>query len=419
MLASQQDSSHSQDIPSATYNPYVSLVNGLQTIQVPHFVLEDGRQFSSVPVGYKTWGTFDGENLIIVCHAISGSPDVESWWGDQIGSGKTFDPDRDFIVCLNAAGSPYGSISPLTADPTSDGKRYGASFPTISIRDSVRLHKMALDMILGTDTFKISAVVGASLGGMYALEWAASYPAVVYKVISIACGLRQSAWGIALCECQRLCIQSDQAYAQGDYYYNIKSQVDGRSNIGQQKSVIPWNQPVRGLANARMQGMISYKSPVTFNVKFGRTVYQCDEMKQHRYHVESCVFSEADCSYSESEDSKFNMQTYLRYQGSKFVERFDANCYIALTKQLDTHDILRNRDINAVFDSNLHMLIIGVDSDILYPVSDQEEIVQLASSNGCNAQLIVINSSEGHDGFLTEHEQVSQYMQQFLKSPKQ
>lgn len=324
-------------------------------IRISELTLDSGRTLADVPVAYDAWGELNaaGDNAVIVCHALTGSSEADIWWGPLIGSGRVLDTDRYYVICLNVLGSPYGSFSPLSEDPAT-GRPYGPAFPSITIRDTVRAHRAALST-LGVRRARFA--LGGSMGGMQALEWAFEDD-FVEGIVPIAVGGRHSAWCIGFSEAQRQAIYADRRWNDGRYE----------------------EQPASGLAAARMIAMISYRSRSSFEARFGRTP-------------------------QEDEGGLFAVESYLRYQGEKLVNRFDANCYVELTKQMDTHDVARGRGTYERVLASIEQptLIVGVDSDVLYPVEEQTELASLIP----NAQLEIISSHHGHDAFLIEHETLS------------
>jgi homoserine O-acetyltransferase len=325
---------------------------------IPSFRLESGETLEQVPVAYRTWGRLapDGRNAVVVCHALTGSADVEIWWPRLLGPGRALDTERDFIVCANVLGSPYGSASPLTTNPAT-GEPYGADFPVPTIRDTVALHRLLLERL---GVRRIELAIGGSMGGMQALEWA-FYGDFVRGIVPIAVGGRHSAWCIGWSEAQRQSIFADPAWQGGRY-------AAGRG-------------PEHGLAAARMIAMISYRSFASFSSRFGRELAADDG------------------------PPRFSVESYLQHQGRKLVERFDANCYVKLTQSMDTHDVARGRgeydDVLAGIDQPT--LVIGIDTDILYPLEEQRELADRIP----NARLAVLESEHGHDAFLIEEDTVN------------
>lgn len=323
------------------------------------FTLEDGTVLTNVPVAYRTWGELSryGDNVIVVCHALTGNTDVAAWWGELLGPGKAFDTERYFVVCANVLGSPYGSASPLTLNEAT-GAPYGPEFPVPTIRDTVALHRLLLERL---GVRRVAFTVGGSMGGMQALEWA-FHGDFVRGIVPIGVGGRHSAWCIGWSEAQRQAIFADPAWRDGHYAPN-----DG---------------PVKGLSIARMIAMISYRSFESFAPRFGRE------------------------RVGEGAGARFSVETYLEHQGRKLVQRFDANCYVRLTQSMDTHDVARGRGeyFDVLASIAQPALVIGIDTDILYPLAEQRELAEHIP----NARLAVLESMHGHDAFLIERDVVNE-----------
>jgi homoserine O-acetyltransferase len=327
----------------------------LQTRILPSFVLEDGSVLIDVPVAYQTWGELNAarDNVIVVCHSLTSDTAVDIWWPDVIGPGRALDTSRYFVICANAMASPYGTVSPLSADPRT-GRAYGPDFPVPTLRDTVALHKRLLDELGIT---RVAFPIGGSMGGMQVLEWA-FYGDYVRGLVPIGVGGRHSAWCIAWSEAQREAIRNDPAWQSGRYP--------------------PSAGPAAGLAVARMMAMISYRSFHSFSERFGRS------------------------RESEAGSDRFSMQSYLHHQGGKLVERFDANCYLRLTESMDTHDVARGRgEYHEVLAGIAQpALVVGIDSDLLYPLAEQQELAEHMPA----AELAVLSAPHGHDSFLIEFE---------------
>lgn len=327
------------------------------------FTTEDGTTLRDVPIAYRTWGRLNeaGDNAVLVCHALTGSADAADWWGGLFGPGRALDPACDFIVCANVPGSPYGSVSPVTPDP-STGQPYGADFPRFTPRDTVRLHRKVLDHL---GARRVACALGGSMGGMHVLEWAFERTAdgqpFVQALVPIAVGGRHTAWQIGWSEAQRQAIYADPNWQDGHY-----DEAEA---------------PTRGLAVARMMAMVSYRSQPSFEGRFGR-------------------------DGGAEPDAPFAVESYLRYQGDKLVERFDANCYVRLTQQMDAHDVARGRGAYADVLRSIEQptLVVGIDSDVLYPLAEQEELAEHLP----NATLEVLASPHGHDAFLIELEALNE-----------
>ncbi len=340
----------------------------MPTLTIPCFHLRDEPALRDVPVAYKTWGRLneDGTNAAIVCHALTGSADAAGWWAPLIGPGRVLDTERFFVICLNVPGSPYGSVSPLTTNPAT-GSPFGADFPAFTIRDTVRLHYRALRR-LGVQ--QAALAVGGSMGGMHVLEWAFAHAAsgapFVRTLVPIAVNGRHAAWQIGFGEAQRQAIYADPKWNGGCYD--------------------PADPPRAGLAAARMTAMLSYRTHASFAARFGR-----DRMP---------------------DDGAFAVESYLRYQGRKLVARFDANCYVALTQQMDTHDVGRGRAscAEALGRITQPALVVGIDTDVLYPPSEQRALAARLPRAG----FALLRSPHGHDAFLLEFDALSTLLRPWI-----
>ncbi|RDB27302.1 Homoserine O-acetyltransferase [Hypsizygus marmoreus] len=375
---------------------------------VPSFTLECGEQLLDAPVAYKTWGKLNAarDNVMIICHALTGSADVQDWWGLMMGRGKAFDPARYFIFCGNVLGSPYGSASPLTINPRT-GKPYGPSFPSTTIRDDVRIHKLVLDH-LGVSS--VAVVIGGSMGGMAVLEWPLCTPTgYVRHIVPLATSARHSAWCISWGETQRQCVFSDPTFQDGHYT----------------------KQPAAGLAAARMAAMLTYRSRDSFESRFGRRRQAAKNVSiltpppspptpanRSLEKPNDAVKALESLTIPKTTPTIFSAQSYLRYQGNKFIARFDANCFIHITHKMDTHDIARDRTPEGANSHGHHILatlppralVIGVSSDGLFTPAEQLEI----ATHIPDADLVMLTSSDGHDGFLLEFEQMNEHILKFL-----
>ncbi len=322
------------------------------------FELEYGGSLPHVRIAYRTWGV-PRRTATLVCHALTGSADADDWWSELFGPGRALDPDRDYIVCANVLGGCYGTTGP-TSLVQGTQEPFGATFPSVTIRDIVRLQARLLDR-LGVETLNV--VIGGSMGGMQALEWAALFPERVDAVAPIAVGPKQSAWGVALSEAQRQAIKSDANFAGGHYPLS-----DG---------------PTRGLAAARSIAMISYRSPHNFETRFGQ----------------------------EGADPG-GVQSYLRHQGDKLVARFDANTYLTLIGAMDSHDLGRGREsVTAALNSITQpALVLSVSSDRLYPAT---EVARMAYHLP-NAESRQIDAPHGHDAFLIHLDEVNEHLVEFI-----
>ncbi|ORX87156.1 homoserine O-acetyltransferase [Anaeromyces robustus] len=391
-------------------NKYAKLPGDQEIMVIPEFELESGYVLKNAPVAYKTLGTLNKtrDNVIVICHALSGSSDFEDWWGDLVGPGKPFDSNIFFIYCANVLGSPYGSASPVTINPETQ-RVYGPEFPLTTIRDDVRIHRAVLDKL---NVKSIEYVIGGSLGGMHVLEWSFFGLEYVHNLVAIATCASQSAWGISWNECQRQAIFSDPNFNYG--YYSEESTPDA------------------GLSTARMQAMMTYRTRNSFQSRFGRKIMQTSKsainannfMKHNEgnknirlndpSHKKPLPLSSYNKQTIINQPVVYSAQSYLRYQGDKFITRFDANCYVAITRKIDSHDISRDRT-NTVEEALAMIaqptLVVGIGSDGLFTANEQEQIAE----NIPNSQLEWIISEDGHDAFLLEFEQMEKILLKFMK----
>lgn len=329
------------------------------------FELESGGVLPGFQLKYTTLGQLnrDRSNVVWVCHALTGSSDFTDWWDGLFTEGSPFDPKNYFIICANTLGGCYGSTGPLSLNP-STGKAYFHSFPLITNRDVVTAFDL-LRQELGIR--QIHTLIGGSLGGQQVLEWAVQKPDVFAHVIPIACNAIHSPWGIAFNEAQRMAITADPTWKEGDF------------RAGQE-----------GLKAARAMAMISFRS---FEA-FGETQ---SEKNSHKL-------------------DDFRAASYQRYQGQKLANRFNAFTYWTLTKVMDNHNVGRNRESaeHALKRIQAKTLVVGISSDILFPLTEQEFLAHAIPG----AELEVISSVYGHDGFLIEFDQLKTAVRKFLKNLK-
>ena len=327
------------------------------------FTTELGGLLPSVRVAYRTWGTLNSrkDNVVLICQALTGSADADAWWDGMFSRGGAFDESTDFIICTNVLGSCYGTTGPISVNPLT-GSHYGPAFPLITIRDMVHVQRL---LLAGLGIERVKLVVGASLGGMQVLEWGFLYPDVVQALMPMGASGRHSSWCIGQSEAQRQAIYADRDWNDGWYQEG--------------------HPPGKGLAAARMMAMCTYRSFENFQSRFGREV---------------------------QEGSTFKVESYLRHQGRKLVERFDANTYITLTKAMDLHDLSRGRgEYEEVLRSMLLPVeILSINSDILYPKEEQEELARLMP----NSSILYLDEPYGHDAFLIDVETVSGMVRNFL-----
>ncbi len=347
--------------------------------------LESGKKFGPVDIAYETYGELneDKSNAILICHALSGDAhaagwhkgdEKSGWWDNMIGPGKTFDTDRYFVICSNVLGGCKGTTGPPSINPET-GKPYGLDFPIVTIPDIVKVQKKLVEH-LGIK--KLLAVTGGSMGGMQALQWPISYPDSVRFSIPIATTARSSPQQIAFNEVRRRAVMSDPKWNNGDYYNN--------------------ESPKDGLSLARMIGHITFLSEEAMRRKFGRKL-----QNKKRY------------SFDFSTD--FEVESYLHYKGDKFVERFDANSYLYITRAIDYFD-LTNGGQMSLKDSfenvKSKFLVISISSDWLYPPYQSKEIVRALEANSVEVTYSEIKSSYGHDAFLLEPGQLNHIILDFL-----
>ncbi len=337
--------------------------------RIGDLTLASGETLQGVEVAYELYGHLSpsGDNVVLVCHALTGSAGAGGpggWWEPLIGSGRAIDTDRYAVLCSNILGSCYGTTGPASINPAT-GKTYGPDFPEITVGDMVEA-QLAVARELGIR--RLVSVAGGSLGGLQVLEWAARAPGLVESIIPIGCGLAHQPWQIAFNEVARQAIRLDPAWVGGHYT----------------------SQPAQGLGLARMIAMISYRSAESFRERFGRE--------------------------RSRGGGDFDVSAYLYGQGDKLVQRFDANAYMRITTAMDGFDVGAGRGGAAKALSGFRGagLVIGIDSDVLYPVSDQLEIVETLRENGNRVEYRELQSVHGHDAFLMEWEQLSGMVGEFL-----
>jgi len=326
------------------------------------FELENGQSLPEITIAYHTYGKLnaDKSNVVWVCHALTANSDAADWWNGIVGSNHIIDPEKYFIVCANILGSCYGTTGPLSVNPKT-GKPYYSSFPLITIRDMVKAH-ILLREYLGID--KISLVMGGSMGGYQAMEWAVMEKDVIQNLFLLATSATESAWGIATHTAQRLAIEAD----------------------GTWKDESP-NAAKNGLKAARAIGMLTYRN-------YGIMVEQQTDTDTEKL-------------------DNYKASSYINYQGNKLIQRFNAYSYWYLTKSMDSHHMARHRGgkLEPVLQSiQQKTLLIGISSDILCPLIEQHFLAK----NLPNATLIEIDSSYGHDGFMVESKLISQHLGEWL-----
>jgi homoserine O-acetyltransferase len=351
------------------------------------FALLSGQSLSVLEIGYETYGRLnaDASNAILICHALTGDQHVASlnprtgkpgWWPRLVGPGLPIDPKRHFIIASNVLGGCSGSSGPGSIDPAT-GQRYAMHFPVITIRDMVRAQALLLDH-LGVGV--LQAVVGGSMGGMQALDWAVAFPDRVRSVVAIASAARHSAQNIAFHEVGRQAIMADPNWAGGDY------PVD--------------RPPAAGLAVARMAAHITYLSEEGLTAKFGRRL-------QNR---EALGFGF---------DAEFQVESYLRHQGLAFTERFDANSYLYITRALDYFDLAAPHGGQlalAFAGTRTRFAVISFTSDWLYPTAESRRVVRALNAAGAAVSFVELESPFGHDAFLLEAPEMNRVVDGFLRA---
>jgi len=345
--------------------------------------LDCGKIINNYPIAYETYGTLNEkrDNAILTFHALTGDQFVSGtnpitnksgWWSYAVGPGKAIDTKKFFVICANVIGGCMGSYGPDSIDPTTS-KTLGTNFPVITINDMVNAQYNLLEFFKIDQLF---CITGGSMGGMQVLQFVANYPDKAKTAIPIACTASHSAQNIALNELGRQAIMADQNWNKGNYF-NTKSS------------------PNKGLAVARMAAHITYLSKKGLQEKFGRKLQERDDLKF-------------------SFDADFQIESYLRHQGSVFVDRFDANSYLYITRAMDYFDLIKqyNGNLSEAFKtSKTKFFIISFTSDWLYPTPENKEIVIALNSAGADVGFIEITSDKGHDSFLLD-------VPDFLKSVK-
>ena len=363
----------------------VGLVRTQHVTFKEEFFLQSGRILSPVTVAYETYGTLnsDKSNAILVCHALTGSahaagynsPEDEKpgWWDDMIGPGKAFDTDKYFIICSNMLGSCYGTTGPSSIDQ-STGRPYALRFPVVTVKDMVKLQKKLLNK-LGID--KLLCVAGGSMGGMQALEWGVTYPDSAKSLIVISSSGRITPMAIAFNTIARFAIKKDPNWLDGDYY--------GKTS------------PRDGLAIGRMAGHITYLSDGAFHKKFGRRLGSQESIYDF--------------------NSVYEVENYLRYNGYKFTERFDANSYLYILKAMDIFDLSYGFGSyeEALKSLTAKTLFIDFTTDFLFPPYQTDEIVNIMEKYGNEPERVTIDSDYGHDAFLIEFEEQTAVISAFLR----
>jgi homoserine O-acetyltransferase/O-succinyltransferase len=337
-------------------------------------LLDSGVALSPFRVAYTTVGTLNAarSNAVLVCHALTGDQHVATihpvtgragWWDTMVGPGKPIDTDRFFVICPNVIGSCMGSSGPAATNPA-NGRPWGTDFPVVTIADMVRAQAMLLDH-LGIDS--LFGLIGGSMGGMLVLQWAAAYPERVFSAIVIAAAAKHSAQNIAFHEVGRQAIMADPDWRGGRYIEEA-------------------TRPSKGLAVARMAAHITYLSEGALQRKFGRNLQDRD--------ARTFTF-----------DADFQIESYLRHQGLSFVDRFDANSYLYVTRAMDYFDLADDHGgalANAFRGTPTRFCVASFTSDWLFPTSDSRQIVHALNAAGARVSFVEIGTDKGHDAFLLD-----------------
>jgi homoserine O-acetyltransferase len=349
--------------------------------------LECGTVLDRFPVAYQTYGTLDAEkrNAILVCHALTGDQFAASpnpftrrpaWWAEMIGPGKVIDTDRFFVICSNVLGGCMGTVGPKEVNPAT-GRFWGLDFPVITIGDMVRAQALLLDHLGIPDLF---CVIGGSMGGMQVLQWAAALKDRVFSAVPIATAARHSSQNIAFHEVGRQAIMADPNWRQGQYLeYGVS--------------------PSAGLAVARMAAHITYLSEAALHRKFGRNL-------QNR---EKVTFGF---------DADFQVESYLRYQGSTFVDRFDANSYLYITRAMDYFDLAADYGGSlpkAFAGTKTRFCLVSFTSDWLFPTAESRAVVHALNAVAANVSFVEIETDKGHDAFLLDEPEFFATLSGFLE----
>ncbi|HEX9905288.1 MAG TPA: homoserine O-acetyltransferase [Propylenella sp.] len=348
--------------------------------------LDAGVSLSPFQIAYQTYGELnaDKSNAILVCHALSGDQHVASanpvtgkpgWWSLMVGPGRPIDTGRYFVICANVLGGCMGTTGPASIDPRS-GRAYGLDLPVITVRDMVRAQSMLIDR-LGIDA--LLSVLGGSMGGMQVLQWAASFPDRVFSAVPIACAARHSSQNIAFHEVGRQAVMADPDWCGGKY-----------SELGRS--------PRKGLAVARMAAHITYLSDEALHRKFGRQL-------QDR------------TALAFGFDADFQVESYLRHQGMTFVDRFDANSYLYMTRAMDYFDLALDYGgvlANAFRGTRTRFCVVSFTSDWLFPTSENRTIVHALNAAAANVSFVEIETDRGHDSFLLDEPELFGAVSGFL-----
>ena len=350
----------------------------LATVAIGDIHTEAGAVIQDAHIAYRRWGAPRGDlhgknNILIVEHALTGDSDASDWWCEAIGPGKALDTDEWCVICTNALGSCYGSTGPASEHP--DGGVWGSRFPAITMRDMVHAERAFLEQ---RGISRVHAIIGGSMGGARTLEWTLLYPEAVDYALVLAVSARASAWQIGIQSAQITSITQDPDWRGGDYHGTGVA-------------------PDAGLAAARRIAHLTYRGELEIDERFGTSAQP----------------GENPLGPFREDGQRFAVQSYLEHQGKKLTERFDAACYVTLTEALNRHDVGRGRGgLNkALASSTVPTMIVGVDTDILYPYHQQEH---LSRNLGNLLAMSKLSSPVGHDAFLVEARQMDRILRNFI-----
>ncbi|HET7714735.1 MAG TPA: homoserine O-acetyltransferase [Bauldia sp.] len=351
-------------------------------------LLDSGHRLDHLQIAYQTYGTLnaDKSNAILVCHALTGDQHVANrhpvtgkpgWWADMVGSGKPIDTDRYFVICSNVLGGCMGTTGPASINPAT-GEAYALDLPVITIRDMVRAQAKLLDR-LGIES--LFSIAGGSMGGMQVLQWASTYPDRVFSALPIAAAARHSSQNIAFHEVGRQAVMADPEWRNGRYLR------EGTN-------------PRKGLAVARMAAHITYLSDEALHRKFGRNLQDRDKP-------------------TFGFDADFQIESYLRHQGMTFVDRFDANSYLYLTRAMDYFDLAADFDgrlANAFKGTRTRFCVVSFTSDWLFPTVENKAVVRALNAAAASVSFVEIATDRGHDAFLLDEPELYATIRGFLSS---
>ena len=374
------------DLPARTEPGEVGIVEPRDFVSSESFLFESGQTLPGFTLRYETYGRLNAarDNVVLICHALSGdhhcagihaiTDHKPGWWNNLIGPGKAVDTNRFFVLCSNCLGGCQGSTGPSSIDPAT-GRPYGVTFPFVTVRDMVRAQKRLLDSLGVTSIY---AAIGGSMGGMQVLQWGIEYPKFIRRLLAMATTARESAQGIGFNEVGRQAIMQDPGWNHGDYPKN--------------------GGPRTGLAIARMMAHITYVSDASMDRKFGR---------RRRGQAENAAYNF---------DVQFEVESYLRYQGESFINRFDANSYLYITRAIDHFDLAAAYgSLEKAFENvEAETLVVGFTSDWLFPPQQNRDISLALLRAGKRASYAELDTDLGHDSFLLESEELYALVRGFL-----